>query len=147
MQLQLRTARQKHRRKVLKLARKRHFNRKDDEELQNQRQGAHSVTATGQEVHLLPERKRVAAVLCDMNKTLTEKAIIAKKIEATNAMVAYAFVAEPLVRVSQRGQKVASGPTDNVLTPRGLGRPIVPRPVELATRHIQELQPSTPTPL
>ena len=37
VQLQLRTARQKHRRKVLKLVRKGHFDRKDNEELQNQR--------------------------------------------------------------------------------------------------------------
>ncbi len=60
---QLRTARQKHRRKVLRMLHKDRFNEADESELQKQLQGIHKPMAEKDVTHTLPERKRLVDIL------------------------------------------------------------------------------------
>ncbi len=95
---QLRTARQKHRRKVLRMLHKNHFNEADESELQKQLQGIHEPIAEKDVIHTLQERKRLVDILGDMDDDLSEEDIVRRKIEAINAMVAYSRICEPLQR-------------------------------------------------
>lgn len=94
-QTSLRAARQDHRRKVYKMIYKDHFKKKNEEELQNQLKGIYKPQAVRRIVHKLPERNHVATILGDLDEDLSEEEIVRRKIEAINAMVAYAFVCEP----------------------------------------------------
>ncbi|OAA36114.1 FluG domain-containing protein [Beauveria brongniartii RCEF 3172] len=93
----LRAARQKHRRNIEKLIRKEHFKRKNDEELQNQLHSIHKPpeTTKSRTVYQLPERSRVATILGNLDEDLSESEIVKRKIDAINAMTAYAFVSVP----------------------------------------------------
>ncbi len=95
---QLRTARQKHRRKVLHMLHKDHFNKANESELQKQLQGIHEPIAEKDIIHTLQERKRLVDILGDMDDNLSEEDIVRRKIEAINTMVAYSRICEPLQR-------------------------------------------------
>ena len=53
--------------------------------------------------HIPQERHRLAAILGDFDDDLSEKATVGRKVDAINAMVAYGFVPEPLVRARLDG--------------------------------------------
>lgn len=95
---ELRTARQKHRRKVFKMIYKDYFHAKDEEELQKQLQGIREPEFTRDVEHIVPQRARVADILSDMDDALSEDDIVQRKVDAINAWVAYAFVCEPVQR-------------------------------------------------
>ena len=95
---QLSTARQKQRRKVFRMLYRDHFVENDECELQKQLQGIHEPMVERQITHSLPQRRILAEILGDMDEDLPEEDIVSRKVEAINAMVAYAFVVEPLQR-------------------------------------------------
>ncbi|OAQ60929.1 hypothetical protein VFPPC_16678 [Pochonia chlamydosporia 170] len=88
-QQELRTARQKHRRKVFKVVRRGYFEKEDDEKLRNQLQGIHISTKMQRNADIPPERHRLAAILGDFDDDLSEKQVVERKVDAINAVVAY----------------------------------------------------------
>jgi hypothetical protein len=126
---QLSTARQKQRRKVFRKTYKDYFAKSDDKELQNQLQGIYEPVVEREVMHSLPERRALAGIMGDMDEDLPEEDIVRRKIEAINAMVAYAFVCEPLQRAQPEPRaKPLPTPTSVVILPILPGRPITPKP-------------------
>lgn len=80
-------------------------------------------------MHRLPERCVFADIMGDMDEDLPEEDIVRRKIEAINAMVAYAFVCEPLQRAQPepRAKPLPTPPSEAIL-PILPGRPITPKP-------------------
>ncbi|RYP61188.1 hypothetical protein DL769_007827 [Monosporascus sp. CRB-8-3] len=64
----------------------------------------------------------------DMDEDLPEEDIVRRKVEAINAMVAYAFVCEPLQREQSEPQEAKPTPLPEVILPIPAGRPIAPNP-------------------
>ncbi|KAJ2902465.1 uncharacterized protein MKZ38_000594 [Zalerion maritima] len=85
-------------RKVFRKIYRDFFAESDKKELQKQLQGIHEPVVERPVVHELPERRKLAAIMGDMDEDLPEEDIVQRKVEAINAMVAYAFVHEPLRR-------------------------------------------------
>jgi hypothetical protein len=129
VQARLSTARQKHRRKVFRKLYREFFTESDKKELQKQLQGIHEPVVEHPVVHVLPERRKLAAIMGDMDEDLPEGDIVQRKVEAINAMVAYAFVDEPLQRRQPESQKKAPPtPRPEVALPNPPGQPITPTP-------------------
>ncbi|KAM5348918.1 hypothetical protein ACJ41O_008741 [Fusarium nematophilum] len=106
---ELRTARQKHRRKVFKMIYKDHFDAKDEEELQKQLQGIREPEVKREVQHVLQQRTQVADILSDMDDAIPQQEIVQRKVEAINAWVAYAFVCEPVQRNQPKRKQSATG--------------------------------------
>lgn len=98
LQARLSAARQRHRRKVFRVIYADHFVESDENELQKQLQGIHEPVVTRQVTHSLPERQVLADILGDMDEDMSEEEIVKRKVEAINAMVAYAFKSDPAKR-------------------------------------------------
>ncbi|KAK3693493.1 hypothetical protein B0T22DRAFT_532730 [Podospora appendiculata] len=107
-QAQLSAARQKQRRKVFRKLYKNYFIESDDQELQNQLQGIREPLVEREVTHSLPERRILADIMGDMDEDLPEEDILRRKVEAINAMVAYAFVCEPFQPNSTREPEPSS---------------------------------------
>ena len=90
----LRTAIQKHRRRITRLVQAEYFKAKDKDKLQKQLSGIHEHIPM-REIRHTPERQAVASILGDMAEDVSEDEIVKRKIDAINAMVAYAFIREP----------------------------------------------------
>ena len=93
---ELRAARQQQRRKVAKILRKDYFEKRNNQELDRQLDGTHGPQQPLQKVIFsLPERRRLAEILGDLDEDLPEDQIVCRKIEAINAWVEYAWKIEP----------------------------------------------------
>ncbi|KAK8068829.1 hypothetical protein PG994_005445 [Apiospora phragmitis] len=92
----LRVARQQHRRKVTEILRKDHFKKRNNEEFGRQLRGTHEAQSPPQTVvFCLPEHRRLAAILGDLDEDLSDAEIVRRKVEAINAWVEYTWKIEP----------------------------------------------------
>lgn len=105
-------------------------------------------------VYQLLEQNRVTAILGNINDQLSEEEIVQRKIEAINAIVAYAFICEPrqpckrpakqLTKKQQpEQQKLQNTSANKAITSAAVlsSRPILPKPAS----PLAEL-PATPPP-
>jgi len=111
LQTRLASARQKHRRKVFRMLYRDHFVESDERELQNQLQGIHNPVVERQITRSLPERQLLADILGDMDEDLSEEDIVGRKVEAINAMVAYAYKSDPFTRAQPERVKPVPTPS------------------------------------
>ncbi|KAK3694836.1 hypothetical protein B0T22DRAFT_507617 [Podospora appendiculata] len=81
---QLRTARQKQRRKVFRMTYKDYFTESDDKELQNQLQGIQESVVEREITHSLPERRVLADIMGDMDEDLPEEDIVRLVVRVTD---------------------------------------------------------------
>jgi hypothetical protein len=149
LQAQLSTARQKQRRKVFRKAYRDYFTESDEKELQKQLQGIREPAVDRQVTHSLPKRRALADVMGDMDEDLPEADIVRRKVEAINAMVAYAFVCEPLQRRQPECRaKAPPTPPSEVTLPNPPGQPIAPTPPSqgIPGTHTPDTQPGSPPP-
>lgn len=94
-QNEVRTARQRLRRRILNILRKNYFEQRNTNELDRQR-GIHHPQQPLQKVHFsLPERRVLAEILGDLDESLPEDRIVRRKVEAINAWIKYAWQIEP----------------------------------------------------
>lgn len=92
----LRAARQRQRRSVAQMLRHEHFEKKNGEELNRQLRGIQGPQQPLQKIIFsLPERRRIASILGDLNEDLPEEDIVRRKVDAINAWVDYAWKIEP----------------------------------------------------
>ncbi len=76
---QLRAARQKHRRETVAAVRTTHFKERNAQELDRQMQGIHLPPPPVQQITFtLPERRRIATILSDLNEDLSEEQVRAR---------------------------------------------------------------------
>lgn len=91
----LKAAKQRHRRTIEGLCRKAYFKKNNDEELERQLLGDHRPREPLRRVEFrLLERRRIAAILGDLNDQLPEESLVQRKIDAINAWVDYAWKLE-----------------------------------------------------
>lgn len=146
LQQQLRCARQHHRRKVLKLMTEDHFKQRNEDELQNQLHGIHKPLQMRKIVHSLPQRNEIAELLGDLDDDLPEDEIVRRKIDAINAMVAYAFVREPLQRVARQHQQVMLKSDENLQHATYLGQCIASKSAAHTPEIMATTLPTSPPP-
>ncbi len=130
LQAKLSRARQRHRKKVFRLIYAEHFVQDDEDELQKQLQGIHEPVVRREVRHSLPERQALADILGDIDEDLSEEEIVKRKVEAINAMVAYAFLSDPVQRAppEPRTETVPTPSSSEAVLPMPLplGQPIAP---------------------
>ncbi|KAJ9129842.1 hypothetical protein NKR23_g12446 [Pleurostoma richardsiae] len=112
------------------MLRQEHFRKKNEEELDRQLEGIHRPPQPLQKIlFVLPERRTIANIFSDLDEDVPEEKRRQRKIDAVNALVAYAWKMEP--REPQTPPRAA---TDQVETAQARpvlpmqGRPIAPRP-------------------
>ncbi|RYP47360.1 hypothetical protein DL768_006571 [Monosporascus sp. mg162] len=134
-QNELRTARQTQRRKVAAILRRNYFKTRNSEELDRQLRGIHGPQQPLQKVIFsLPERRRLADILSDLDEDFPEDEIVSRKVDAINAFVSYAWKIEPKENDgdSQQPQTAVSAaiekPPEAPHAVAGRGRTIAPRP-------------------
>ncbi|TPX11403.1 uncharacterized protein E0L32_007822 [Thyridium curvatum] len=97
VQCQAKAAKQRYSRKVLDLFRKDHFTTKNNVELGRQLNGEGQLDSS-QRIRTVyftvPERRRLAALFGDFDDNPSEEIITQKKIDATLALIRYAWVVE-----------------------------------------------------
>jgi hypothetical protein len=99
LQIQLKVAKQRHGRRILGLFRKDHFTTKNNEELGRQLSSeTQTQPAAPQEIRpvyfTVPERRKLAALFGNFDDELSEDIIVRKKIDATIALIRYAWIVE-----------------------------------------------------
>lgn len=95
-QNELRVARQTQRRKVAAILGRKYFKEKNDEELDRQLCGIHEPQQPLRKiVFRLSEQRLIADILSDSDEDLPEDEIVRRKVDATNALVSYAWKIEP----------------------------------------------------
>ena len=103
----LRAARQRQRQKVQKILRTDYFKKKDNKKFERQLRGIHiAPQPMPKVVFSLPERRRIADILGDLNDDFPEDAIIGRKVNAINAWVDYTWKIEPKEQKSSPNKSV-----------------------------------------
>ncbi|KAM7183866.1 hypothetical protein V8F33_013317, partial [Rhypophila sp. PSN 637] len=127
-----------------------HFTESDDQELQNQLEGIHNPVVKREVIHSLSERHVVADIMGDMDEDLPENDIVRRKVEAINAMVAYAFVCEPLQRAQPEPRaRPTPPPSSEVILPISREQPFLQDPIPIQRTQsspVQEMPVRSPPP-